>query len=43
MQDNTRSKTWLWVAIPFALVIIAVVAFIMLTDPTQAGPFDYGQ
>jgi len=33
----------LWILIPFVIVVVAVVAFIVFTDPQAASPFTYSQ
>ena len=41
--EEGKDRTWMWFAVPFALVIVAVVAFVLLTDPESGSPFGYTQ
>ena len=38
-----KDRTWMWFAIPFVLVVVAVVLFVLLTDPEGGSPFGYTQ
>lgn len=42
MKDFLRTY-WLWIVVPFVLVIVAVLAFLYFTDPQASSPFTYGQ
>ena len=42
MKEFLRTY-WLWIVVPFVLVVIAVVAFLLFTEPQTASPFTYGQ
>ncbi len=42
MKDFLRTY-WLWIIVPFLIVILAVVAFIYFSDPVADSPFIYGQ
>lgn len=43
MSDNPKNNDWLWFAIPFVIIVTAIVLFVVLTDPGQESPFTYGQ
>lgn len=42
MKEFLRTY-WLWIVVPFVLVVIAVVAILWFTDAQTASPFTYGQ
>jgi hypothetical protein len=42
MKDS-KNNDWLWFAIPFFLVIVGVVLFVLFSEPAQDSPFTYGQ
>lgn len=41
--EQGKDRTWLWFAVPFVLVVLAVVVFVLLTDPEGGSPFGYTQ
>ena len=42
MKDFLRTY-WLWILVPFILVIVVVLALLHWSDATAGSPFTYGQ
>jgi ABC-type dipeptide/oligopeptide/nickel transport system permease subunit len=42
MKDFLRTY-WLWILVPFVIVLVAVAAFLFFTDAQASSPFTYGQ
>ncbi|MDF1798876.1 MAG: hypothetical protein P1V81_06850 [Planctomycetota bacterium] len=42
MKDFLRDN-WLWIVLPFVIVVAAVVFFLVFMDDQGASPFTYGQ
>jgi hypothetical protein len=42
MKDFLRDN-WLWIVLPFVLVVAAVVFFLVFAQDNNASPFTYGQ
>lgn len=42
-MPEDKDNNWIWFVVPFLLAVVAVVLFVMFTEPAPDSPFTYGQ